>query len=415
MHKRILGRLLPILIVGVAIAAIYLLLDWVAPSPEEGLKASGSVEAEQVIVAPEIPGRIEAVLAEAGEFVEAGQPLMRLEDPALRAQREQVLAAGMAAEAAAELQILQAQQDLDALYEDWPLMAAQAELALAQARDALDDAQRRATYQQKGHRATSETIEATEAQLVLAEDAVKKAREAFNRVKDKPEKDPQRAAALAALHEAEKQRDAIISLLNWYTGEPTDIDQALLDAQISVAMAQVADAEKEYGKWREGPDPEQVELAQGRLDQANAQLLLAQAKTRAELLALDRQIERLTIRAPMDGVILSRHVQVGEVVTAGTSAFTLGDLSRLTITVYVPEDRYGQIRLGSSVLIEVDSFPDRRFEGTVRRIADEAEFTPRNVQTEEGRRTMVFAVEVAVEDPQGLLKPGMPADVIFLP
>ncbi len=413
MRKRILGRLLPLLIVAILALAVYLMLDFVAPAPEMGLKASGSVEAEQVIVAPECPGRVEAIWVEEGQFVEAGQALFRLEDAALSVQRERVLAAGVAAEAAAELQILQAKQDLDVLYEDWRLMAAQAELALAQARDALDDAERRATYQQKGHRATSETIEATEAQLVLAEDAVKKAREAFNRVKDKPEKDPQRAAALAALHEAEEQRDAIVRLLNWYTGEPTDIDQALLDAQVAVAMAQVADAEKEWAKWREGPDPEKVALAKARLDQANAQLLLAQAQTRAELLGLDRQIGQLTIRAPMDGVILSRHIQVGEVVTAGTSAFTLGDLNRLIITVYVPEDRYGQILLGSPVTIEADSFPGQEFEGTVRRIADEAEFTPRNVQTEEGRRTMVFAVEIAVEDPQGRLKPGMPADVIF--
>ena len=84
----------------------------------------------------------------------------------------------------------------------------------------------------------------------------------------------------------------------------------------------------------------------------------------------------------------------------------IGEPSALRITVYVPEDRYGEIRLGDPVQVTVDSFEGKTFAAHVVRIADEAEFTPRNVQTEEGRRTTVFAVEVAVEDPQGLLKPG---------
>jgi HlyD family secretion protein len=92
---------------------------------------------------------------------------------------------------------------------------------------------------------------------------------------------------------------------------------------------------------------------------------------------------------------------------------TLARLSDLTITVYVPEDRYGQLSLGDTVKISVDSFPGESFQGTVVHIADRAEFTPRNVQTAEGRRTTVFAVEVAVENPLGELKPGMPADVCF--
>ncbi len=81
--------------------------------------------------------------------------------------------------------------------------------------------------------------------------------------------------------------------------------------------------------------------------------------------------------------------------------------------MYIPEDRYGNVRLGQMARVSVDSFPGQEFNATVARIADQAEFTPRNVQTQEGRRTTVFALELIVDDPDGRLKPGMPADVTF--
>jgi HlyD family secretion protein len=83
----------------------------------------------------------------------------------------------------------------------------------------------------------------------------------------------------------------------------------------------------------------------------------------------------------------------------------------VTVTVYVPEDRYGQIDLGQTVTISVDSFPGQTFSGTVRWIASEAEFTPRNVQTVSGRKATVYAIKIEVPNDSGLLKPGMPADV----
>jgi HlyD family secretion protein len=79
----------------------------------------------------------------------------------------------------------------------------------------------------------------------------------------------------------------------------------------------------------------------------------------------------------------------------------------------VPEDRYGEIQLGQQARVTVDSFPDENFEALVTHIADQAEYTPRNVQTAEGRRTTVFAVKLAVDNSAGKLKPGMPADVVF--
>ncbi len=113
------------------------------------------------------------------------------------------------------------------------------------------------------------------------------------------------------------------------------------------------------------------------------------------------------------GVVLARSIEPGEVLLAGAQALSIGQLDQLTITVFLPEDRYGQVDLGDHVQLSVDAFPDQTFDAVVTRIADRAEFTPRNVQTEEGRRTTVFAVELTVADPSGQLKPGMPADVAF--
>jgi multidrug resistance efflux pump len=126
------------------------------------------------------------------------------------------------------------------------------------------------------------------------------------------------------------------------------------------------------------------------------------------------QIEDLTVTAPADGVVLARSVEVGELVQPGVTVLTIGQLSDVTITVYVSEDQYGQIGLGQSAEVSVDSFPDEIFDATVTRIANQAEYTPRNVQTEEDRRTTVFAIELSVEGAGGMLKPGMPADVTFI-
>ncbi len=119
------------------------------------------------------------------------------------------------------------------------------------------------------------------------------------------------------------------------------------------------------------------------------------------------------IRAPLNGVVLERLFEPGEIAAPGSTLLVLGDLFTLNLTVYVPEDRYGQIILGRTYPVTVDSFPGTTFEGVVTHIADQAEFTPRNVQTVEGRKTTVFAVRLSLANPDLKLKPGMPADVNF--
>ncbi|HLO30269.1 MAG TPA: efflux RND transporter periplasmic adaptor subunit, partial [Anaerolineales bacterium] len=142
-----------------------------------------------------------------------------------------------------------------------------------------------------------------------------------------------------------------------------------------------------------------------------AQKAVAQAQANLDL--LDTQLSKIKVSVPMDGVILTRNVEPGEFVQPGAVAFAMADLSDITITVYVPEDRYGQISSGQQADVTVDSFPGETFTAAVTHIADQAEFTPRNVQTVEGRSSTVYAIKLKVTDPEGKLKIGMPADVIF--
>lgn len=173
----------------------------------------------------------------------------------------------------------------------------------------------------------------------------------------------------------------------------------ILAAQSAVKQAEAALQQAQIG----------VSQAEAKLAQARA----AVAQAQADVDLLETQIAKLTVYAPIDGVILSRAVEVGEVLQAGATAIVLGDLGELTVTVYIPEDQYGRIHLGMQAVITADSFPGENFDAVVEKISDQAEFTPRNVQTEEGRRTTVFAIKLRLSDPQGKLKPGMPVDVRF--
>jgi HlyD family secretion protein len=413
MHLEKARRVVPI-VVFVALVAAGLIYLTVASTRGDGpLQASGTIEAVEVSVASEVSGRVEEVLVEEGTAVEAGDVLLRLDSRLLEAQRELALASDQASIAAAELELVNAQQALDELHETAPLVAAQAELALANARDALDDAQRLRTYQQKGNRATQETIDGAEAALTLAEDAVNRAEAAYIRTKSLAENHPTRAAARAALEAARQQREAAERNLNWYKGAPSDIDQAILDGKVSVAQAELDQAERDAEDLIPGPDPDRLAQAMARLTLAQAQLAAARAKADVDAETLDLQLDKLLVRAPMSGVVLARSIEPGEVLMTGAQALSIGQTDQLTITVFLPEDRYGRFNLGDHVRVSVDAFPEEDFDAVVTRIADKAEFTPRNVQTEEGRRTMVFAVELTVGNSGGKLKPGMPADVTF--
>jgi HlyD family secretion protein len=121
------------------------------------------------------------------------------------------------------------------------------------------------------------------------------------------------------------------------------------------------------------------------------------------------------LTAPVTGVINQLLVRVGEFAVPGATLATVVDPEYLTLTVYIPERQMTLLAIGDRAEVTTDSYPDEIFVGEVRGIADQAQFTPSDVQTKEERVKLVFAVEILLEDPTRLLKPGMPADAVIRP
>ncbi len=152
---------------------------------------------------------------------------------------------------------------------------------------------------------------------------------------------------------------------------------------------------------------------ESQLKAARAQLQAAsnaQAQAQAGLELVRIQLSNAAVFSPVAGTVLERNIEVGELAMPGTAVCKLGDLSRPFLKIYLPENSYGRIKLNQAVRITVDSYPNKIFSGRVSAIADQAEFTPKDVQTREERTKLVFAVKIAVDNTQGQLKPGMPAD-----
>jgi HlyD family secretion protein len=439
-------KVLPLLVILLLAALSYWYFSGERARADTGsLVASGTIEATEVLVSAETGGRVSVVLVEEGQAVKAGETLVRYNSDLLQAQLEQaqaglkqaqanydLVAAGLPSEqrqaaiAAAELELLAAERALDDLHEDAGLMAAQAQREIAAAQDAIDAASQRRSNLLSG--SPEADIDAARAAVVLAEDRLDRAREDYDPYRNKPEDNLIRAGLLNKLSEAQKAYDNLVARLNNLLGEANQIDLSLAEADLAMAEAQLARAESRFARLKDGPDPKDLALAEARVVNARAHLAAAGAEPSPEQLALaasqvesagaalavlETQLDKLVILAPVDGTVLTRTIEPGEIGLPGSPLLSLARLDSLTITVYIPEDRYGTVSLGQRANVSVDSFPGQRFEAIVTRIADRAEFTPRNVQTAEGRRSTVFAVRLSIENPEGNLKPGMPADVDF--
>jgi len=457
------------LLVGLALAGC-------ASSDGEKLQASGVVEAVEVTVAPEVGGQVEQVLVEEGDAVALGQPLFRLANDVLRAQRDQAnlaveaaqggvtaaeagqetaraaLSTAEAAVQSAEIQVhmalslarslqapvrTQAWSTLPPGEFDLPnwyfqqselIEAAQSEVAAAEA-----------ALQQEQQNLASVTAQVSGGDLSAAQTRLMGAQAAFTVI------DQLRDRQIAGT-DRQYVRDYIDELYDSAKSELDDAQQAyddllsqadaveVLDARGRVAVAQerLITAQTELDQLRTGEHSLEVQAAFAGLQQAQAlrsqaeagqslaaaQLAVANSalhQAQAALALIDDQIEKLTVSAPTDGVVMTRLVESGELVQPGVPALTIGQLNDLRITVYLPEDQYGQIATGGPATVSVDSYPDVEFSATVLRIADQAEFTPRNVQTQEDRQSTVYAIVLSVQDSGGRLKPGMPADVVFGP
>ena len=153
----------------------------------------------------------------------------------------------------------------------------------------------------------------------------------------------------------------------------------------------------------EGPRKETIERARAQLQQAKEKMLLA--KTR---------LEYATLASPMSGIVLSDNVEPGEYVVPGTPVVTVADLMNVYLRAYIDESDLGRVKIGQSVDVKTDTYPDKIYKGHISFISSEAEFTPKNVQTQKERVKLVYRIKVDIPNPDMELKPGMPADAEIL-
>ena len=175
--------------------------------------------------------------------------------------------------------------------------------------------------------------------------------------------------------------------------------QTITQKQYDDAYARFVGAQQTFEKLQRGSRPEEIAGARQRRDYADAQVDL-----------MRKRVRDCSVLAPSNGTITLRAVEPGELVSVGTNVLQLTYLDEVKLTIYVSEPEYGRIKLGQKADVSIDSSPGRVFEGKVIYLSPNAEFTPKNVQTKDERTKLVFGVKIRVQNPDGALKPGLPAD-----
>jgi HlyD family secretion protein len=374
-------------VVGLLVSAPALWRWWQRP-PAGVLVASGTIEATEVAVSFKISGRVIERPADEGQRLHAGDLVAKLESRELEADVERL----RASLAATETRLPQLDTEI----------ALQAELTrarIAEAQAGLAARNERLAELKSGSRPQ-------ELQRALAEVREAKA------VMDNAQADFARMDTL--------YRDGGVS------AQARDAAATTRD----VAVERHRNAVERLDMAKEGPRQEEVRRGEADVLQARAALLLAQTgelevarkrqelatlratilRDRAALAAAEAQLSYTLLTSPQAGVVLRKHVEPGEMIAAGTPAVTIADLGNIWLKIYIPEPQLGRVRLGQAAEITTDSFRGKTYRGKITFINSEAEFTPKNVQTQEERVKLVFAVKISVENPNQEFKPGMPAD-----
>jgi HlyD family secretion protein len=444
--RNVLNIIMIVIVLGIAVYGIWFYFIRPNVIAAEPLTASGTVETTEINVVPQQSGKVIEVDASEGDIIKAGAVLFKLDNTLLNAQRAVSMAAldtAKSANATAQVAVTSAQTQYDTTLTN-ALNADKKNRISYWKIEKPSEFDQPSWYFLKSEQMVSAQAEldAANADLVKAQDNLKfvvqknagsdflaaetrlsNARIAFQNTQDVLDQagnsnlgqdlhDEAKDSYDAAKLELDHAQDAYDQALTEQAAK--DIKQAR--AKLEVAQERVDSAQDKVRAYETGADSPQVKTAQIALDQAKAsadQSASAVKQAQANLDLIDAQISLNTITAPVDGIILTRNSEMGTVVSPGAIMMTMGTLDHLTITVYVPEDQIGKIKLAQAAKVTVDSFPGETFKATVSYISDQAEFTPRNVQTVSGRKNTVFAVKLTLEDTTGKLKPGMPADVDF--
>jgi HlyD family secretion protein len=334
--------------------------------------ATGTVRAGQsASLTWQTTGRVETVNGAIGDAVKADEVLATL---AQTSMSQSVILA--------EADLITAQKSLDDLMASTTSLA-QAEQNLANAKQAVKDAQEKVdgiTYD----RASDNLIQQTQANIDLAKRDVSKAEDNYKLFRTKPDGDSNKAQALLTLTNARQRLTDLTNQQNWYTGKATSLDAEKYRANLALAQSQLADAQREVERLKNGPSAEDVAAAKARV--AAAQSTLNQSK----------------IVAPFNGVITQAESVPGDMVSAGTVAFRVDDLSRLLVDLQISEVDINNVTVGQPVTVTFDAVQGKTYNGKVSKISQAGDSSGSGVN---------FTVTVELTESDELVKPGMTAAV----
>jgi multidrug resistance efflux pump len=321
-------------------------------------------------------GQVDEILVAEGNQVKAGEVIARLGDREaleanLAAAEMETLAADLEL-TAANLELLNAQKAYDDLYENWPDMAIQAEQNLTDARQAAHDAERNLGY--KTGTANQMDIDVAWSQVVLAEKALEDAEDKFEPYANKPEDNLARANFQAKLAQAQKAYDRAVAHYNALKDPAGDFEVSQAETSNNIAQARLAQAQKDYAELLEGPDPDDVALAEAQIQAAETRITTAEGRVstaQVNIVAAQAALDNLDLVAPFAGTIVDLNLILGEQVAPGNPVATLVDFSQW----YIETDNLTEIEVvdvaeGQAVTIVPDSLPEVTLTGTVESIDD---------------------------------------------
>jgi HlyD family secretion protein len=356
--------------------------------PDNRIVVSGNIELTEVNIAFKTAGRLIERTVDEGDAVKKGQVIARLDRDQLVAQRARETA-GLES---AQSQLAQAETALE-----WEKATLAGDIEQKRGDVAANEA--RLAEMQNGAR-PQEKLDA-QAAVDSAQSEVDRSKKDWDRAQTLFKDDDISAAqfdqyrnrwesATAALKSA-KERQALV----------------LLGPRAEVIQAQQAALQRFRGALKMG---EANTLEMKRREEELTTRRAAIAQSRASIAVIDSQLADTVEASPVDGVVLVKSADVGEVLASGTTVVTVGDIDHPWLRGYVNETDLGRVRLGSKVKVTTDSYPGKVYPGRVTFIASEAEFTPKQIQTAEERVKLVYRVKIEMDNPRHELKSNMPAD-----
>ncbi len=335
--------------------------------------ATGSVHARQsAILAWQTSGRLETINVEVGESVTAETALASLLQTSL--PQSIILA---------KADLVTAERNLENL-KNSSLGTAQAQLNLVNAKDAYDNALYYGLKENQVRSSNQNKMDEAKASVILAQDRVDKAQDFYDRFANEPDSSIAKANALSNLAAAKENLRIAENTLALYTNPPESIDVEISQAKIAVALAQYEDAQREWERQKDGPDPRDIAALEARIAALQATIGLSQ------------------ITAPFSGTVTEVSNLVGDQVNAGSPAFRIDDLSQLLVDVEVPEVDINRVKVGQTVQLTFDAITAAQYEGKVSQVA--------RVGNETGG-IVNFKITIEILNPDDQVLPGMTAAV----